>query len=661
MLYCSKGKVRGGVYIITFLRILVVYLLYAVMHLIYYVYNRDLISITQESLPDLLIGALHFDTSAICYTNALFILLSILPLRIRTASRYQWLVALSYIIPNALAVFVNLSDTVYYRFSGKRTTMSVFTEFAEESWSGLYTQFIQTYWPITLIGVALVAALVLAFWKTRPMEGSSRLAPRLFYPTSVVCMLVIGFITFLGARGTANFSMPPLSTANAALYAQNDGQVALLLNTPYTMIRSSGWGVISNHSYMPQTEAIQWHNTDYSLPDTTALYRGTFHGRNVMVIIWESLSREWVGYFNKDLPGYKGFTPFLDSLCSHSYVFTDAYANGRQSVEAMPSILTSSPTLMYPIFFSAHTYNRFNSLPQLLKTEGYSSAFYHGAERVSMGFAAFSKRIGFNQHYSLEDYPDPSCFDGSWGIYDSYFLPWVAHKQSELKQPFFATLFTLSSHHPYKIPKHLQPLFPKESMDMQRAIRYADYSLKQYFQEAKKQPWYKNTLFVITADHSVVGERPEYKNPLGLYSIPIILFDPQGQMVGQNSTITQHIDIMPMLLSLLGYEGTWACQGNNPMSGRDLHYTFQSGNDMSQVCQDSLLLILMSGKPTHLYDRRHDKHLQHDVLGLPQYAAQADSLTKRAQAFLQVYSKQLINNKNTELNAPAKLPTAPVL
>ncbi|MBK6988266.1 MAG: sulfatase-like hydrolase/transferase [Bacteroidetes bacterium] len=139
-----------------------------------------------------------------------------------------------------------------------------------------------------------------------------------------------------------------------------------------------------------------------------------------------------------------------------------------------------------------------------------------------MGFDNFAKQRATIDILGAQEYNDDSDFDGSWGIYDEPFLKRTTEELTKIDNPFFATIFTLSSHHPYEIPKKYESTFEKGTLPIHKSIRYADHSLKIFFEQASTLPWFKNTLFVITADHTATSDSPYYQNRQGMYSIPLL-------------------------------------------------------------------------------------------------------------------------------------------
>lgn len=215
----------------------------------------------------------------------------------------------------------------------------------------------------------------------------------------------------------------------------------------------------------------------------------------------------------------------------HSATYLYSYCNGRKSIDGMPSILSSIPMFVEPFFLTPASMNNVSGLAGELKKKGYYSAFFHGAENGSMGFQAFARTTGFTDYFGRTEYNadkrfgGDKDFDGTWAIWDEPFMQFYATKMGEMKQPFMTALFTASSHHPYVIPEQYKKVFPEEGIVIHKCIRYTDNALRKFFAKAKTMPWYKNTLFVITSDHTNLSDHAYYQTDLGGFCSPIIFFD----------------------------------------------------------------------------------------------------------------------------------------
>ena len=232
---------------------------------------------------------------------------------------------------------------------------------------------------------------------------------------------------------------------------------------------------------------------------------------------------------------YKGYTPFLDSLMGHSKSFTYAIANGRKSIDGLPSVISSIPSLGVPYFLSPYSGNRINSLASLLGAEGYHTSFFHGAPNGSMGFNAFMNLAGVDHYYGMDEYGNADDFDGLWGIWDEPFLQFYADKLNTFPEPFMSSFFSVSSHHPFEIPDEYEDRFEGGPLPIHRCIQYTDFALKRFFEKASTMPWYKNTLFVITADHTSSNiQFPEEQQDEILKLVEVLESDDDVQTVYHN-------------------------------------------------------------------------------------------------------------------------------
>jgi len=447
---------------------------------VFLVFNTDLLHLGKTALWPAFAGGLRFDLAALVYLNAPMLLMHLLPFRFVERSGWQRAATWVYFIPNLLALAANLADVIYFRFTLNRTTMAVFREFAHDN-AWRFLRFPVDYpLPTLLFGViALIWWALYRIFALRPQQVSCR-RRLLIGSTAIVVACVLSFGAVRGGYG----DLRPLAPHNAALYCDEPQQQALVLNTPFTLLRTIGKTGMKALTYFPEEEARKYFDA-VRRPTTDGKWSARFKGRNVVVIIWESMAKEWVGGLNRGIPGYPSYTPFVDSLLDHSYVFTQAYACGTQSVDAMPALFCSITRPGQPFVTSPYAGNGLTALPEFLKLAGYYTAFFHNAQNGSMGFDAFSRKMGFDAYFGMDEYNNPKDFDGGWGIWDEEFLQYFAHKLSTFRQPFFATEFTISSHHPFHLPQRYEKVFPRDEVPYHALIRYTDMSLRKFFQTAR--------------------------------------------------------------------------------------------------------------------------------------------------------------------------------
>ncbi len=626
------------------LRLLLVFALYTITRFLFYLLN-------QSHFPDMNAGyllklmyhGLRFDASAIAYTNSLVILMHILPFRFRYNKMYQKVISIVFYIVNVIGITLNMIDVVYYRYTMKRTTTAVFQEFENENPAN-FISFIWDFWYITLIVIVLGLLMVRIYRKIKITRPYMRLRNYVYYPLSLILMAIIGYYTVGAMRGGYTPGTRPITLSNAAEFIYKPEHRSIVLNTPFAIIRTVGKPSLQRKEYFDTAELNDIFHAQHKLEaDTTALF-SKFEGHNVVLIIWESFSKEWVGSLNKDVDNYRGYTPFIDSLVNESYVFSRGYANGRKSIDALPSIIAGIPSSETPFVLSHYSGNKINSLASILKQKQYYSAFYHGAPNGSMGFSAFMQQAGFDSYLGMTEYGDKKDFDGHWGIWDEPFLQYMANDIKNLKEPFLASVFTLSSHYPYRIPSEYEGVFPKGHIPIHQGVGYSDNALRNFFATASQQDWYDNTLFVITADHAVDGHLPEYKTAEGAFSIPILFYAPGTDFVGLNdSTVVQQTDLMPTLLSMLGVEDTFIAFGNNMFDADSPHFAYNYYNGAHQLIEGEWMLQYMNDRTIALYNVQQDRLMKNNVVDKHPDVQQA--MERRIKALIQQYNNRLIDNE----------------
>ncbi len=689
------------------INIAIAYLVYMVTRVAFVLENWSLYSTGWDSLSfgDLLAGSLRFDTAAILYTNALWVVLMLLPVRAKERPWWHTMCKYIFVVINSLAAFLNLADAVYSQFTGRRTTATFFSEFSNEGNLGdiLFTE-IFNHWYFLLLFIVLVAAMVLFYVKPHsslptphsslpthhsslPTHHSSLITPHSslptphsslithhsslptphsslithhsslkYYLTHSLALLLFVPLAIAGMRGGFTTAVRPITISNANQYVNNPTEAAIVLNTPFSLIRTIGKKPFADPHYMTTAEMDALYTPLH--PSTQSLSHSATQPlkKNIVILIVESFGREYTGFFNRTLEGgtYKGFTPFLDSLAAHSLTFEYSFANGRKSIDGMPSILSSIPMFVEPFFVTSASLNDVSGIAGLLTAEGYSSAFFHGAENGSMGFQAFARTTGFQNYYGRTEYNADSRFggdkdfDGTWAIWDEPFLQYYALTMSDMPQPFVTAVFTASSHHPYNIPDQYRKRYPEGKHKIYKCVQYTDNALRRFFETAKQQPWYDNTLFVITADHTNTVDHDEYRTSLGLFSVPIIFFDPSGELPrGMQTGVAQQIDIMPTLLSILGYDKPYIAFGKNLLADSTSNWAVNYCNDAYQYVEDSLLLLFDGQKPTALYNYVGDPLQKNNLLHSQQatYQTIVHRMALRLKAIIQSYMSRMTENQ----------------
>lgn len=580
-----------------------------------------------------------FDISAVVYINMLFILLHIVPFEFRYSNILQTVMKSLFFITNGIAIAMNGMDFVYYRFVGKRATADVFQTFENENNKvKLFFRFLVDYWPATLFTLIMMFLMVCLYNKIKVQRPSpsNRIS---YYVVNLIIIPVVIALVIGAARGGYKHSTRPITISNAARYVNNPQNVAIVLNTPFSIFRTYGKKVLVRYDFFNDEELKRIYSPHY-YPDTNE----EFSGENVVIIILESFAREYIGALNKGRGGdsYEGYTPFIDSLISVGLTFDVSISNGKKSIDAMPSILASVPSLETPYIISHYANNQINGLPGLLKRKGYYSAFFHGAPNGSMGFDSFAKIAGFDKYFGLDQYPDKADFDGIWGVWDEPFFKFFAGELNTFTQPFMASIFSVSSHHPFKVPEKYIDKFKKGPAPILEVVGYTDFALQKFFYEISQSSWFNNTLFVITADHTNESIHKEFQNNFGAYSIPIIFYKPGSNLTGMKKRIAQQIDIMPTVLSYLHYDEEYIAFGNNLLDDSYESFAFNSSGSTYHLYMKDHILEMIDNKTVGLFDYKKDLFVEKNLIGQkPELQLQME---EKLRAIIQTYNSRLLDN-----------------
>lgn len=608
-------------------RILLVVLIYQVCRVLFYSMNT--FSLNALNLNTLK-GGLIFDLSAIVFLNIIFIIAHFIPGNFKFKGFYQKILKISFYTINLLFIATNFIDIIYYKFTGRRSTYSLITaKGMEQEAIGLIPSFLSEFWYIAV----LFLVLSFLFWKLLPnfktQNPIEELTKKDFVKQFSLLILAIA-VALLIARG--GFQKKPIKIVDAVVYGEL-GNSALILNTPFCILKTmSKKDEIEKVHFFEEKELLSIYNPIIKINPSQPVTK-----KNVVIIILESFGDENVG---------RGYTPFLDSLITKSYYFKNGFANGKVSIDAVPSILSSIPSLMNNSFISSSfSLNKINGLPKILEKEGYGTSFFHGSFNGSQNFDQYAKVAGFDQYYGKDEYDGKEAFDGKWGIYDEEFMQFFCKKLTSFKQPFFSSIFTVSSHNPYSIPERYKGKFSKGTTDIHESIGYSDFSLRKFFNTASKQAWYKNTLFVISSDHtSSSGDHDIDKTNIGKFSIPILFFDSSNPLfVGVNENNFQQIDIMPSILDYLNIKTDMVSFGKSYKSKNNFVVYYLQGT--YHYIQDDYYMAFANNQPIGLYNWKKDIYLKNNLLRSNK--EKADKMVLFLKAYIQTFYERVTTDSLT--------------
>jgi phosphoglycerol transferase MdoB-like AlkP superfamily enzyme len=638
-----QKHLRLNEYKVLLFRLLLVYIFYFIARILFYIYNADLLRV--ESVSDFLslsYYGLSFDTTAILYVNVLFIILSVAPLFKNTNKGYQTFLFYLYFVTNLVAYATNFIDFIYYKFTYARSTSAALNVIKHETnKTSLFLNFLVEYWHV--LGLFVIFSIVWIYLYKKVLIRDFKPTKHIpYFGYSAVGFLVVVFFVIGGIRG-GDFkkSTRPINLLDASRHVKNIVHSDIVLNTPFAIIRTLFTNSFEKTNFPDVTPQViatlvqpikSYHNNPKSKP-------------NVVVFILESYGREYIGAFNKDakVPDYKSHAPFLDSLSQHSMIFTNAYANGRQSIHGMSSVLAGIPSFKDAFTSSPYPKQKIESLVSILEDEGYNTSFFHGAANGSMGFLGFSNILGIDNYYGRTEFNDESQFDGVWGIWDEPFLQYMKKTLDKKKAPFFASVFTVSSHEPYNIPEQYKNRFREGGVPMHKCVEYTDFAIKRFFDEAKKEPWFANTIFVFVADHANQIFYDEYRKPINRFAVPIILYKPNSNYVGVDTDFAQQIDIYPTIMDMIGYDKPFRSWGRSLLDKKaSAPFVINSTGTVYQFSKGNYICTFDGKKALGFYDKE-DKGLGNNLI--KNRNAEMNAIELNCKAFIQDYMERVVGKK----------------
>lgn len=624
-------------YTATLLQLFAVFCIFFVLRIFYFTYNFSAF----ETLSGLaLIGGFLYDFMAVIYLNILFILIRIAPFDFVNRPLSERVAKCLFVATNSLGIIFGLIDTVYYPFTGTRMRANFINEMIEGD-NGLLIvwKFIPSYWYLVIIAAILIGVMILIY-------NRIKIAPELYktnfrkHSTRILAIIVTVIVIIFTLRGGLHAGRP-VGIDDAINYAKNPKEINLVLNTPYTIIRSIGYkGDFKTYQFMDENE------TKNHLSPLIKSTEAEFKPKNVVMIIMEGIGSSFLNTFTDDRidSTYKGITPFLDSLAKESYICFNTFPCGKRSVDGITAIMGGFPAYVPFVYMkSQYNSNQVDALSNLLVKKGYNTTFFCGCNRGSYCFESLSKAIGYKTFYGRDEYGNDDHFDGSWGIFDDKMGKFVVDKMKQEKEPYLVTWYQLSSHGPYVLPKEYQGKYSSPAGSHEELVEYDDEVLRDFFAEMKKLDGYNNTLFVITADHSTDASHGVLNNARDKSRIPLIFFTPDGSIAPMiDYRATSQIDITPSILGHLNYDKPYFSLGIDIFNS-DIRFATNCQDGVYHIVEDDYSLLFDGEKTIGLFDRKGDLELGNNILNeVPETAKKMEA---RLKAFIQEYTHRIVDNK----------------
>jgi phosphoglycerol transferase MdoB-like AlkP superfamily enzyme len=586
---------------------------------------------------------LRFDLASVIMIGGLFFLLLNLPGDFKFSKGYRISVLSIFYLVFTAALTVSIGDIYYYQFSKRRISYEIFnlTKFFPE----LLTMVLDDYL-FQLIVLLIFVVLFGYVWfkilgKQKKIFGS-RIVNDIIYFVVILASIVISI------RG--GLQLKPLRES----YAFRNENIALghlSLNAVFTAIRTLNRGDLKEDTFYPVDEAKKTVNkllntndelflkNNYPLMRRFNFVQSGVKKMNVVIIVMES----WSGNLINHSKLAESPTPFFNKLTKEGVYYENFYAAGQRTIQGMQAIISSIPNVAYDdILGSPIEQNSLRPLGFILKENGYSNIFIHGARPGSMGFEAFSKLSGFDRYISKSDFDLKKVKDdGTWGIFDHYVFERANYEFDRIGKPFLGVIMTLTSHAPYALPFDDFKYYDSTVTNSKflNSLRYSDWSLEKFFEAAKKSDYYQNTLFVIVADHA---EGTGEKTLNELFKIPCLFYSPGKLPPRIDYLIHSQVDILPSILHLLNMPAVHSSFGVSMFVKKDGFAFIPSGNLLGWVRSD-WILIADREKNIGLYNIKTDSNLKFNRLN--EGSSVAKEMRKDMLSYLQLSVYLLRENK----------------
>lgn len=626
-----------------FYRIFLAFFFYQIARFLFWFFNKNLIGI--DSVSDYFNIAYHgtaFDTTAILYVNSLFILLSLVPLVINTKTYYQKFLFYLYFITNGIAYGMNFGDFVYYKFSQARLTMAAMHVAQHEKNIGKVFLVSVVEHPFVIFWFIVLMIFWIFLYRKVKVKEETPVKKWRYFSLSVLTLCIVATLVVGGIRGDFKHSTRPINLVDANRHVDNPLQANVVLNSVFSFFRTMNTNNFQEVHFVDEkfiNENIKPYKL-YQRPDVEPK-------PNIVIFIIESFGKEYSGAFNRNtnIKNFVSYTPFFDSLAGQSLIATNAFANGRQSIHGMSSVLAGIPSLKDAFTSSPYSNQKIQSIVSVSNEMGYDTSFFHGAPNGSMGFLGFGNILGFKHYYGKNEYNNDADFDGMWGIWDEPFFQYFAKTLNTKKSPFMATMFSASSHHPFKVPEKYQGKFKKGPLEIHEPIGYTDFALKKFFETAEKMPWFNNTIFVVVADHTNQVAYPEYEKAMNRFAVPILFYSPNPKynLKGEITEPAQQMDIYPTLADLMGYNKKIRSWGRSLVSDKKEDYLIVNSSGVEQFLIGNYIYLFDGKDFTGIYDIK-DLGFEKNLLGKVKNP-EVTLGEMKSKAWYQDYMNRVINRK----------------
>ena len=656
----------------TLLCAVIMMLMFTLLRVALLVYNREMILDTPAStFIEAFINGLRFDLRIVVYLSIplLLSILSVKAMKSRGVLRF-WLTAAS-----SLALFLGLMEMDFYREFHQRLNGLVFQYVKEDPktvmsmlWYGFPVVRYLLAWAVgtAVLYFAFKGADRVTRSRTSVTAGAQTAAAPWF--ARIAVFVVVLLVCVVAARGTLRQG-PPLRWGDAYTTDSNfanqlglNGSLSLIAaaKSRFSDDRSNVWKATLEEPLAVQTvrDMLLTDHDKLVDPDTAPVRRDTTPPaertlpiKNVVVILMESFAGHSVGALGR--PG--NITPYFDNLAKEGLLFERFFSNGTHTHQGMFATMACFPNLpgFEYLMQTPEGSHKLSGLPELLSARKFDDVYVYNGDFAWDNQSGFFSNQGMTTFVGRNDFVDPVFSDPTWGVSDQDMFNRGLEelKKREGKEPFYALLQTLSNHTPYALPTPLpvEPVTDRGSLNEHlTAMRYSDWALGQFFEKARKEPYFNETLFVVVGDHGFGNEQQISEMDLGRFNVPLLFIGPgiQEKFGPRNDTVGTQVDIVPTIMGRLGGEFRQQCWGRDlltlPEGDKGAGVIKPSGSDQTvAIISDDHLLVQPKDMPAKVWQYRLGTHPEAKVVTNPQVEAE---LKQKLESFLQTATKSLLDN-----------------
>lgn len=543
--------------------------------LLLWLYPAQFDGLAPQDVALAFVHGVRFDASILTVVFIVPLLLMNFPLK--AAQRAGWFNFFAWLLYALTLIMLGIlvSDLIYFGFVSRHLGHEIML-LGNEGGFVLDMAFGSYKWIVLAFVVG--AVLLLPVWRK---VLTSRLAPERFMAVKYLVML-LGLIVI----GRGGFTNKPISTIDA--FTTGETRFGnLVLNGVFTAAHASNNSKSTNHHFMPLADALRTVRgatppLDSEFPMLTR-YPPRKTNYNLVFVMLESWDPKYIDSFGAD---HLKLTPNFDALAAQGLKFDNFYAAGQRSIEGAQAVLTGLPVLTgMPVIGSGLELSNISRLGSIARSNGYSTLMVQSAQRVSFRMSSIASATGFEQFYGMEDIPMLRSYPDAKGArfgWDYETLMFFKNKLDTLSAPFIGMVFTGTTHIEYARvgPQfELRPHSPTGEDGYLNTLYYADWSLGEFMQAARRSPWFDNTVFIFCADHTW-GHYQKTGSFVEKFRIPFLIYAPAVYKPRGVATVGSQLDVLPTIIDILGFEQPFAALGESLFRKRDEYAFVTEGGDI---------------------------------------------------------------------------------